>query len=86
MKNQKICSVDEIEIISRHMSDLKDFIYEPETKGFGAQMVVDVKQLFQPVLEKDIFKDENSAKRFDYIDFVIVDVPATCLPWQDKSL
>jgi len=40
-----------------------------------------VKQLFSKVKEKDQFGDENSAKRFDYLDFVIFDVPATVLPW-----
>ena len=34
----------------------------------------------------DKFKDENSAKRFDSLDFVIMDVPGTDLPWLDKSL
>ena len=28
IKNQKIAAVDDIEVISRHMSDLKDYIYE----------------------------------------------------------
>jgi len=41
--------------------------------------------LFQPTLQKDHFKDENSAKRFDYLDFVIIDVPGIVLPWQEKS-
>ena len=27
----------------------------------------------------------NSAKRFDYLDFVLIDSPATLLPWQEKS-
>jgi hypothetical protein len=38
------------------------------------------------VLDKDTFKDETSAKRFDFLDFVIVDVPGTVLPWMAKSL
>jgi len=31
LKVQKIAACDEIEVISRHMSDLKDYIYEPES-------------------------------------------------------
>lgn len=37
------------------------------------------------MLDKDAFGDENSAKRFDYLDFVLVDVPGNILPWQEKS-
>ena len=33
------------------------------------------------VQEKDKYKDENSAKRFDQLDFVIMDVHGTDLPW-----
>ena len=36
--------------------------------------------------DKDKFKDENSAKRFDSLDFVIMDVPGTDLPWTNRSL
>ena len=81
LKHQRVAAVDEIEVICRHTSDLKDYIYDPGEQITGAQMIHDVKQLFQPVLEKDMFKDENSAKRFDYLDFIIVDVPGTLLPW-----
>lgn len=86
MRKQNVAAVDEIEVISRHMSDLKDYIYEPEDIDASKILVHDVKQLFTPVLDKDQFKDENSAKRFDYLDFVIVDVPGTVLPWMQKSL
>jgi hypothetical protein len=29
MKVQRIAAVDEIEVISRHMSDLEDYLFEP---------------------------------------------------------
>mgnify|MGYP006893261417 CR=1 FL=1 len=44
VKNQKVAAVDEIEVICRHMSDLKDFIYEPGSQSkVGTHMVHDVK-------------------------------------------
>ena len=46
--------------------------------------VSDKKQLFDGALEDD-FKDLNSAKRFDQLDFIMIDVPANVLPWQEKS-
>lgn len=85
VKTQTVAAVDEIELISRHFTDLKDYIYDPDDQQEGKHLVHDVKQLFQPALEKDMFKDENSAKRFDYLDFVLIDVPGTVLPWQQKS-
>ena len=33
LKVQKIAACDEIEVISRHMSDLKDYVYEPESQS-----------------------------------------------------
>jgi hypothetical protein len=50
-------------VIYRHYTDLKDYVYEQAEAHTTAE--VEVKQLFQPVSEKDKFKDENSAKRFD---------------------
>jgi hypothetical protein len=85
VKKQTVAAVDEIEVISRHLTDLKDYIYDPDGIQEGKHLVHDVKQLFQPALEKDMCKDENSAKRFDYLDFVLIDVPGTVLPWQERS-
>jgi len=31
----------------------------------------------------DNYSDLTSAKRFDFLDFIIVDVPADVLPWQE---
>ena len=45
LKVQKIAACDEIEVISRHMSDLKDYIYEPESSSLKNQDI-EVKQLF----------------------------------------
>ena len=45
-KNQKVAAVDDIEVICRHFTDLKDFIYEQQDLVPGAQMVHEVKQLF----------------------------------------
>ena len=42
------------------------------------------RQPFDPKAE-DTYKDEGAAKRFDHLDFVIIDVPAQVLPWQDRS-
>lgn len=56
MRKQNVAAVDEIEVISRHMSDLKDYVYEVEdikTQDGAKNLVHDVKQLFTPVLEKD---------------------------------
>jgi hypothetical protein len=39
---------------------------------------------FDPKTE-ETYKEESSAKRFDYLDFVIIDVPASVLPWQERS-
>jgi|DEB0MinimDraft_12_1074336.scaffolds.fasta_scaffold135621_1 hypothetical protein len=46
LKNQRVAAVDEIEVICRHTSDLKDYIYEPGEQISGTHMVHDVKQLF----------------------------------------
>ena len=63
LKTQRIAACDQIDLIYRHHTDLKDYIYEQAEAHSGQE--VEVKQLFQPVSEKDKFKDENSAKRFD---------------------
>jgi len=63
VKTQRIAACDQIEVIYRHYTDLKDYVYEQEEAHTKHE--VEVKQLFQPVSEKDKFKDENSAKRFD---------------------
>ena len=79
VKTQRIAACDQIEVIYRHYTDLKDYIYEPTDPN--SKREVEVKQLFQPVSERDKFKDENSAKRFDQLDFVIMDVHGYDLPW-----
>ena len=86
MRVQKIAATDEIEVISRHMSDLEDYLYEQELADQSNELS-DIKQLFHPPWKnKDgRFSDKNSAKRFDYLDFVIIDTPATIMPWQDRS-
>jgi hypothetical protein len=38
-----VAAVDEIEVISRHMSDLKDYVYEPEDIDTSKILVHDVK-------------------------------------------
>ena len=68
------------------MSDLEDYLYEQELDDQSNELG-SVKQLFHPPWKNkdERFSDKNSAKRFDYLDFVIVDTPATILPWQEKS-
>lgn len=43
MKKQTVAAVDEIEVISRHFTDLKDYIYDPEVVSDGKHLVHDVK-------------------------------------------
>ena len=46
-----------------------------------------MRQMFnQTSHSKDKFDDQTSIKRFDQIDFIVADVPANILPWQEKML
>lgn len=93
LKVQRIAAVDEIEVISRHMTDLGDYLYEddsladlvkPPVDEVQAPKDTEQRQPFDPKAE-DTYKDVNAAKRFDYLDFIVIDVPAYVLPWQERS-
>lgn len=47
LEEQKIAAVDEIDIVSRHMTDLEDYLYEPEQQVTEKNFQLDIKQLFQ---------------------------------------
>lgn len=77
------------------MSDLKDYLYEhvcfsdviqqeAGVKKKDGLQKDDKKNLFDGAVEDD-YRDLNSAKRFDQLDFIIIDVPSNYLPWQEKS-
>ena len=75
------------------MSDLKDYLYEHDSILDLVEQDIEInkkdrqsdkKTLFDGIMEEE-FKDKNSAKRFDQLDFIIIDVPAHVLPWQQKS-
>ena len=53
LRVQKIAACDEIEVISRHMSDLKDYIYEPDAQAMLEQLLVRYveSQVYQGVVE-----------------------------------
>lgn len=85
LEDQKIAAVDEIDLVSRHFTDLEDYLYEPEPTTIEEGFVKDIKQLFQEPSTSGQYQDINSAKRFDFLDFVITDVPPDDLPWQEKS-
>ena len=57
-----------------------DYLYDSE--------IIDVtsKQIFESTDKtNNDFSDKTAMKRFDLLDFVIIDVPATNLPWQERS-
>lgn len=47
LEEQKIAAVEEIDIVSRHMTDLEDYLYEPEQQVEDKNFKLDIKQLFQ---------------------------------------
>lgn len=79
LNKQSIIAKDDIELVSRHCSDLDDYLYEYENT-----IIKEDRQPFDHH-HHERYDDTNSAKRFDYIDFVIIDGPGTLLPWQEKS-
>ena len=67
-------------IAIRHYNDLGDYIY-----NFDDDVVTNDKELFPKEMETQKYANMDSLKRFDYLDFVIMDVNSALLPWQVKS-
>lgn len=66
------------------MTDLEDYLYEPEQSAADKEFKLDIKQLFQKTTTRGQYQDINSAKRFDFLDFIIINVPPEDLPWMQK--
>ena len=76
--DQDILQIDEeIDkvVVWRAMADLNDYIFDLDS--FRSQSIDEA--------EQHIGYDVDSLKRFDYLDFVIMDVDPSVLPWQKKS-
>ena len=69
------CTKEDMEdvVIARSLDDLKDYVYDVEQ---------DSKALKEC---SGLYRDRDSLKRFDYLDFVIIDVDAGVAPWMQKS-
>lgn len=67
-------SMDRV-VIYRSMNDLHDYIFDVDSyRNEGLNAADDAQEY-----------DIDSLKRFDYIDFVIMDIDSSILPWQKKA-
>ena len=58
---------------ARSFDDLSEYVYDIDQEN------VPVKQ------QSGLYRDKDSLKRFDALDFVIIDVDASVAPWMSKS-
>lgn len=70
-------------ITFKHFSDLDEYIFD-----FDSDPALNNPSLFSEMTEDQMnakFKNSDAVKKFDYLDFVIIDVDAQILPWMEKA-
>ena len=59
-----------------HYTELDDYLY-----NYDSDPVLHDATLYGPEIESNKFKKLESVKKFDQLDFVIIDVESSLLPW-----